>query len=148
MSAEPFDIRDAELTDVPEIARLLVQLGHPTEPASIVAKWEQWRATGDGALVAATAKGVLLGSVTMHTTIVLHRPKPIGRITALVVDERARGLGIGRALVAEAERRLALAGCGLIEVTSNLRRTDAHAFYEHLGYDRTSYRFFKSLESS
>ena len=45
----------------------------------------------------------------------------------------------------EAEKRLAAKGCGLVEVTSNRKRLRAHAFYERLGYERTSYRFAKTL---
>jgi GNAT superfamily N-acetyltransferase len=76
---------------------------------------------------------------------VLHRPKPVGRITALVVDAPVRGQGIGRALVAAAEEALARAGCGLLEITSHERLVDAHAFYERLGYQRTSVRLAKVL---
>lgn len=47
--------------------------------------------------------------------------------------------------MAAVERHLGDAGCGLIEITSNLRRSDAHRFYEGLGYERSSYRFGKSL---
>ena len=35
----------------------------------------------------------------MHITPVMHRAGPIGRLTALVVDESERGRGIGKALV-------------------------------------------------
>jgi ribosomal protein S18 acetylase RimI-like enzyme len=76
---------------------------------------------------------------------VLHRPRPVGRISMFVVDERLRGRGIGAAMLAEAESRLAALGCGIVEVTSNMRRDRAHSFYERLGYERTSYRFAKTL---
>jgi GNAT superfamily N-acetyltransferase len=66
-------------------------------------------------------------------------------VSALVVDAADRGRGIGRAPVAAAERELAAAGCGLVEITSGLRRADAHKFYERLGYERTSARFVKSV---
>jgi ribosomal protein S18 acetylase RimI-like enzyme len=48
-------------------------------------------------------------------------------------------------LVEAAERLLKKAGCKLVEVTSNDRRAQAHAFYRHLGYERTSLRFMKKL---
>jgi GNAT superfamily N-acetyltransferase len=148
MATDPFPtLRDAERADAPELARLLTLLGHPTDAASITAKWSAWRDDGNAAIVAVGSRDSLLGLATLHVMTVLHRTKPLGRITALVVDELARGRGIGGALVAAAEARFAGAGCGLLEVTSNLRRADAHAFYEHLAYERSSYRFSKMLRA-
>ncbi len=63
----------------------------------------------------------------------------------MVVDGALRGQGIGAELVAAAERLLAERGCQLVEVTSNLRRTDAHRFWEREGYERTSARFAKQV---
>jgi len=97
-----------------------------------------WRRAGGGS-------ESLLGVLTLHITPVLHRAGPVGRLTMLVVDESARGEGIGRALVTAAEAYFAERGCALVEVTSNKRRTDAHAFYERLGYQGTSERFAKPV---
>jgi len=138
-------VREATRDDVGELARLLVQLEHPMSAESIAATWDAWRAAGNVALVAERADGTLAGVATLHHMLVLHRPHPVGRITALVVDAAERGRGIGRVLVAAAEAELTRAGCGLLEITSNARRVDAHAFYERLGYERTSVRLAKML---
>src|SRR5262245_4416681 len=138
-------IRAATARDAPEIARLLTALGHPTAAEPTAQRWSEWSAAGNAALVASDGSEQLQGVVTLHRMTVLHRPRPVGRITALIVDEKARGRGIGRALVAAAEASLTREGCGLLEITSNFRLAQAHAFYAHLGYETTSVRFAKSL---
>lgn len=139
-------IRAATIDDARELARLLTQLGHPTSESHVREIWDTWGAEQSGALVATGEGDSLAGVVTLHRMRVLHRPKPVGRISSLIVDEPFRGLGLGRALVEAAERQLLAIGCGLLEITSNNRRTDAHAFYERLGYEKTSVRLAKSLD--
>ena len=55
-------------------------------------------------------------------------------IEAVRVRADLRGQGVGAALltwtVDEARRR----GCGLVQLTTDRRRTDAHRFYERLGF--------------
>ena len=144
-SADQVEIRHAGPDDAALIAPLLSQLGYPVEPAAVAARFAGLTNVGDAALLAIRG-GDALGCATLHATPVLHRPASVGRITSLVVAEGARGQGIGRALMAEAERVLTERGCGLIEVTSNRTRTEAHAFYEKLGYVATSFRFAKTIE--
>jgi GNAT superfamily N-acetyltransferase len=139
MDAAPA-IRRATVEDAAELARLLSALGYPLTAADILAVWKPWEAEGNFALVA-PGDGGLLGTITLHRMHVLHRPKPVGRITSVIVDPAARGHGLGRGLMRAAEDALAAAGCGLVEVTSHARRTDAHEFYRHLAYEQTSYRF-------
>ena len=146
-----YEIRDAVSDDVPEMARLLAALGYEVDPEVLADRFASFARAGEVALVAsggATGRGMappLLGLATLHSTPVLHRAGPVGRVTSLVVDEAARGRGIGRALMGRAERWAADRGCVLLEVTSNRRRTDAHAFYERLGYEATSFRFARTL---
>ncbi len=142
-----FEVREAVLADAAEVVRLFALLGHAQPAGTDSMRLAEFLGQGQNLLVAVRTDAAtpLLGAVTLHITPVLHRAGPIGRLTALIVDESVRGQGIGQALVAAAEVYLAERGCAMIEVTSNKKRTDAHAFYEKLGYTATSFRFAKSL---
>ena len=89
--------------------------------------------------------GAVIGCLSTSVMRVLHRPAPVGRISMMVVDEALRGRGIGAGLVRAAEDALATQGCYMVEVTSHERRTEAHRFYERLGYERTSVRLAREL---
>jgi GNAT superfamily N-acetyltransferase len=138
------EIRDARPSDARALVPLLEELGYPAPAEVIAERLAELERINETVLVAADGDA-LRGVITVHVTPVLHRPTYVGRITSLVVAKDAHGRGIGRALVEAAERHLAKRGCALLEVTSNRKRTDAHAFYEHLGYELTSVRFWKSL---
>lgn len=138
-------IRHATSDDAAELARLISPLGYPISGEDVAALWEAWEEGGGFALVAEGGDS-LLGVITLQSVLVLHRPRPVGRITSLLVDAPARGRGLGRALVDAAEEALREKGCGLVEVTSHMRRSEAHTFYEHVSYDRTSFRFAKRLD--
>jgi GNAT superfamily N-acetyltransferase len=140
-------VRDLDAADIPHLLPLLDELGYPVDAATLSARFERFTDQGEKALVA-ERDGRIIGLLTLHITPVLHRPGSVGRVTTLVVERKAHGQGVGRALMDEAERRLWDAGCVLIEVTSNRKRTDAHAFYEKLGYEKTSYRFGKPTPRS
>ena len=73
------------------------------------------------------------------------RHSPTGRLTAVVVSGEARGLGIGRRLIAAAEAWTRQRGARVMMLTSHNRREAAHAFYRHLGYDETGRRFVRTL---
>lgn len=141
------EVREAVLTDAPEVVRLLRLLGHELPLTNPEGRLAAYIEAGDRVLVAGhPGSATLLGAVAVHIAPVIHRPSPVGRFTAVVVDEGARGQGIGAALIAAAEQFLIAQGCVQIEVTSNKKRTDAHAFYEKLGYTGTSFRFAKAIQ--
>jgi ribosomal protein S18 acetylase RimI-like enzyme len=145
---DSIEVREAVLADASEVVRLLALLGHLQPAVDAKTRLAAFLDQGQHVLVAARAGSgagaPLVGAVTLHITPVMHRAGPIGRLTAVIVDESVRGQGIGRALVAASEVLLFKRGCAMIEITSNKKRTDAHAFYEGLGYTGTSFRFAKA----
>ena len=137
-------IREARPKDAAAIAGLIAELGYEAAEADVRRRLKRMRKDGEPPLVA-ELEGVV-GCLTWHVTPVLHRPRAVGRITLLAVAEASRGHGIGARLLAAAEARLRDLGCGLVEVTSNMKRMRAHGFYGREGYERTSYRFVKALD--
>ena len=131
------------MADGEAIARLISDLGHKMTADGVRARISSNLAGGPQ--LVATEEGRVIGLCGLHIMTVIYRPMPVGRITILEVAEEHRGRGVGRALVAEAERRLREAGCGMIELTSNERLVDAHEFYRRLGFEQTSKRFAKLL---
>jgi ribosomal protein S18 acetylase RimI-like enzyme len=137
-------IRAAKPADAKVLAILIRYLGHEIEEKAVRKNITKLTKIDEAPLVATLDKKVV-GLLGIHRMVTVHRPAPVGRITALVVAEDAQGHGIGRMLVDEAEKLLRKSGCKIVEVTSNDRRAKAHAFYRHLGYERTSMRFMKTL---
>jgi GNAT superfamily N-acetyltransferase len=58
-------------------------------------------------------------------------------ILGLIVDPAARRAGVGRALVAEAERWARLHRLACLTVRSNVLRGEPHTFYPALGFSRS-----------
>lgn len=137
-------LREAKPADAPRLVELIHELGHEIDEKSVRKNIARLRTAGELPIVATLGKDVV-GLIGRHLMVTIHRPGPVGRIPALVVAGEARGENIGRMLVEAVERWCRDQGCKLIEVTSNDRRTAAHAFYRHMGYERTSMRFMKKL---
>jgi GNAT superfamily N-acetyltransferase len=137
-------LRDAKPSDAPRLAELIHELGHEIGEKQVRKNLAALKKVGEVPVVATIDKS-LVGLIGRHRMTTVHRPAPVGRIPVLVVAKDAQGLGIGRMLVDAVEQWCRDKGCQLIEVTSNDRRATAHAFYRHMGYERSSIRFFKKL---
>jgi GNAT superfamily N-acetyltransferase len=137
-------VRPARPGDADVLAELIRFLGHEIDKKTVQKNLRALSKLKEVPLVAVLGDRVV-GLIGIHRMTTVHRPAPVGRIPVLVVAEDAQGHGIGRMLVGQAEHLLRKAGCQMVEVTSNDRRTAAHAFYRHLGYERTSIRFMKKL---
>jgi N-acetylglutamate synthase-like GNAT family acetyltransferase len=137
-------VRDARPGDAARLVELIRYLGHEIDEPAVRRNLALLRKAGESPLVATLGKEVV-GLCGLHRTLTPHRDAPLGRITILVVAAEAQGQGIGRVLLDAAEAWMRGIGCKMVEVTSNDRRAEAHAFYRHMGFERTSIRFAKTL---
>jgi GNAT superfamily N-acetyltransferase len=67
-----------------------------------------------------------------------------GIVEDVAVDPLCQGRGIGRAMMQHARERCRDANCYKLTLSSNLKREDAHLFYESLGFKRHGYSFLIS----
>jgi GNAT superfamily N-acetyltransferase len=66
-------------------------------------------------------------------------------LDAVVVTRARRGAGIGEAMVNRALQLAADAGCCKMALSSNLKRADAHRFYETIGFRQHGISFCMPL---
>src|SRR6266508_1628156 len=137
-------VRDARASDAVDVARLLDQLGYPTDPSAVESRLERLRIVGDRVVVAELDSNVV-GLAHLQVAPAIERDRPAAKIGALVVDESHRGRGVGRALVEEMVAEASARSCEVIFLTTAERRADAHAFYERVGLAQTGRRYARTL---
>jgi GNAT superfamily N-acetyltransferase len=129
-------LRPGVTTDATAIAALFTDEGYPAGPTDIVERLERF-ASPTSRVVVAEHEGTILGFIAVHALPRFEHDDWILRIVALVVDAGARERGVGRALMAEAERIGREVGATFVEVTAGHHRPEARHLYESLGYDST-----------
>ncbi|WP_289007874.1 GNAT family N-acetyltransferase [uncultured Thermomonospora sp.] len=139
------DLRSATLMDADDVAGLLTELGYPCDRTEAERRIRTIIENDRQALVVARVGGVVSGLLALDFMYYLPLGTTTCRITALVVTSSARGQGLGRQLVLEAERRARAGGATRLELASGSQRKDAHAFYRAVGFSDGTLRFIKHL---
>ncbi len=131
------ELRSAKLSDAGEISRLSAQLGYPAPVDAFQERLRKLLASSKHALFVAEADdGRLVGFIAVEHRLIIEYGER-AEIAALVVDAEIRRGGVGRMLVAAAERWATELGMQDLVVRSNAARAESHPFYESLGYERT-----------
>ena len=122
-------------------------LGHQTDAALIRRRISELAGDACYYLVAyEDAAGVVQGFLQAQRYDLLYGAKG-WNVIALASAPEARGRGVGRALMEALENHALQTGGSFVRLNSNVMRPEAHAFYEHLGYqcDKTQKRVIKYL---
>lgn len=136
-------LRPAGLGDAATVAALLEDLGYPGSPAEARTRIGQLLDHPGHELLLLEHGGRPCGLLCLDFIYSLPLGRTSCRISALVIADEARGRGLGRWLVGEAERRARLAGASRIEVSSAGHRHDAHKLYRECGFQDGSVRLVK-----
>jgi ribosomal protein S18 acetylase RimI-like enzyme len=135
--------RPAKLEDLPEIVRMLADdfLGATREryenplPESYTKAFAEIDADKNNELIVVENDGEVIGTlqVTFTPSISFQGGKR-ATVESVRVDEKYRGQGIGQELMNWAINRARQEKCVALQLTTNSDRTDAHRFYENLGF--------------
>lgn len=143
MTATTIIFREAVAEDVPAIVAMLAddRLGAgretPGDPA-YAAAFAAVLAQGGNSLLLAEQAGAIVGCLQLTLIPGLSRKGMLrAQIESVRVAGHTRGQGVGKRLIAEAIARAEAAGAGLVQLTTDLSREDARAFYESLGFEAT-----------
>ncbi|MGV4930234.1 GNAT family N-acetyltransferase [Streptomyces sp. BHT-5-2] len=145
------EIRRATEADLPAIVAMLADdpLGATRESPDDLAPYRAAFAVLDADphqhLTVATRDGRVVG--TLQLTVVpglSRRGATRSIIEAVRVQADERGAGLGAELIEWAVAESRRLGCGLVQLTSDVTRVDAHRFYERLGFE-ASHLGFKRL---
>jgi GNAT superfamily N-acetyltransferase len=138
-------IRVAEMNDATALAQLMCELGYETTKSEMQTRMERIAADGRYRTFVAVCDGRVCGMIGTVTYPSYEHNDSGGRILALATLSTMRRRGIGRALIATAEKDFAQRGISRLALNTRLVREDAHKFYDSLGYERNGWRFVKKL---
>ncbi len=139
--------RKAEYGDLAELLRLYRQLDTGDEAADLSAAiaqvWEHIQGKREYAYFVAEEGGILIG--TCNITIIpnlTHGGRPFGVIENVITDSAYRRRGAGSILIGMAIEYARESTCYKVQLLSGSARTDAHRFYESLGFSGSSKKGF------
>ncbi len=138
--------RQATREDLPKIVQMLADdfLGKQREryenplPESYVKAFEEIEADKNNELIVAENDGEIVGALQItFTPSISFRGGKRATVESVRVDEKYRGCGIGKELMLWVIERARRENCHILQLTTNSERTDAHRFYENLGFHGT-----------
>src|SRR5439155_19241972 len=138
-------IRYAEPGDASVLAQLMCELAYETTATEMRRRLKSIFSDARFRTFVAEIDDQVCGMIGTLTHASHEHNDFYGKIVALVVSKKQRRCGIGRAVIAAAEKDFADRRVTRINLTTRFTREQAHHFYEALGYSKTGFRFARQL---
>ena len=139
-------IRKVEISDAEAVRDISAEgLGYSCDLALVQKKIAGLNEAREAVFVAESDSGVL-GYIHVERYDVLYF-ETMANILGLSVFKAYHKMGVGKALLFAAEDWARQNNIKMMRLNSGINRTDAHGFYEHLGYtsEKDQKRFVKTL---
>ena len=140
------NIRKISIADAAAICEINSEgLGYKCELSLVQGKIKNLNSQREAVFVA-EADGQVVGNIHVERYDVLYF-ETMANVLGLSVKIEFQKIGIGRALLEAAENWALENGIKMMRLNSGINRTEAHKFYEHLGYvsEKDQKRFIKKL---
>ncbi|GEM_PF-99195 len=139
-------IRPAQRKDAERIAILCEQLGYTATPPQVQERLAHIQHNEAHIVYVAVINDFVVGLAHAHACDLVIEPKQ-AILFGLVVDEDYRHNGMGQLLMQHIEQWASSVGCQQVVIRSNIKRKQAHDFYQKIGYAniKQSLTFFKAL---
>ncbi|MFI2855694.1 GNAT family N-acetyltransferase [Paenibacillus sp. JSM ZJ436] len=147
MTAPALLIRTYESRDLESVTSLMRELSYPTTQSVIREQMENMSCNSSHCNLIAEQNGKVVGMIMLRQVKSYTMTERITQITSLFVTSNCRGQGIGKRLVHGGENWGRQHGSNLLFLTSGNREglAPAHAFFEHIGFEKNGYQFTKKL---
>ncbi|MFE1570281.1 GNAT family N-acetyltransferase [Comamonas odontotermitis] len=146
--------RTAHIADLPAIIALLADdaLGREREvlanppDSRYIAAFEAICADSSQRLVVAELQGQVVGTLQLSFVPGLsHTGSWRGQIESVRIAAALRGIGAGQQMLEWAVAQCRERGCSVVQLTTDKSRTDAHRFYQKLGFEPSHLGFKRKL---
>ena len=119
--------------DADAVTTLSRQLGYPLSAEHILQNITAVLQSEDHDAFVAIYNSEVVGWIGLAQVIMIESV-PFCEINGLVIDENHRGKGIGKLLVEKAKQWAKQNRNNTVRLRCNVKRTEAHKFYQHLGF--------------
>ncbi|MFE0554851.1 GNAT family N-acetyltransferase [Paenibacillus sp. NPDC058910] len=140
-------IREIEVNDYAEVVTLWINVlgNRKVNLDNFSVTLERMNKDGNYKTFVALFENKVVGFITSVQALSFGDEIGYLHIQGLAVPKELQNKGIGTKLLKYVEDYSKRKGISTIILCSGFKRTDAHAFYEHNGYDKDSYCFDKGL---
>ncbi len=134
------EIVRATSQDSSQLVGLSKVLGYDTDEASLIHRINKITGLNNHCLLVAKEDKKVIGFCHGYVRTLVEVAEAV-EIGGLVVDDAWQGQGIAKKLVQGIEKWAVENGFNRVVLSSNIIRTNAHGFYEHLGYKKIKQQF-------